>query len=188
MRRGGMSTSKGLPAGHAMIEVTKRAAELWKAMSAEEKFQYEQMYAQKLEDHKAAMKEYKSSGNEIADSPTTKRSTGRARWNSTCAPQAQKLQETDFDVALSRGKSMCEPDSSGKLQEEKLEARLQEEDLETALLVEVLKLEQQLAFASEPLVVLESLSASVELKQAPHLQHDGAAASFGPAWSCQEPA
>jgi len=183
-----MSTSKGLPAGHAMIEVTKRAAELWKAMSAEEKFQYEQMYAQKLEDHKAAMKEYKSSGNEIADSPTTKRSTGRARWNSTCAPQAQKLQETDFDVALSRGKSMCEPDSSGKLQEEKLEARLQEEDLETALLVEVLKLEQQLAFASEPLVVLESLSASVELKQAPHLQHDGAAASFGPAWSCQEPA
>jgi len=56
-----------LPQGSKVTDVSKKAGELWKAVSEEEKNKYEAIYKQKSEDYKAALEEYKKNGGQEAN-------------------------------------------------------------------------------------------------------------------------
>mmetsp|Transcript_77857 Transcript_77857/g.143049 ORF Transcript_77857/g.143049 Transcript_77857/m.143049 type:complete len:273 (+) Transcript_77857:51-869(+) len=48
-----------LPAGHSMLDITKKAGLMWKDLPANEKKNFESEYAKKAEEYKAAMEAYK---------------------------------------------------------------------------------------------------------------------------------
>lgn len=97
---------KSLPADHKITDVTKKCAELWKAVSVEDKLKYQKEFDGKMDTYKKQMKVYKESSigeAEVQGTPPRKRATAKSTPEKKPAPKRQSKEfEPDADKSSTK--------------------------------------------------------------------------------------